>query len=181
MRKWFLIILMGLLLFIVNFSTSAEAHRSGCHRWHSCPSDRSTYVCGDLGYPCKYPTYSTRSHYSTPVYSTPNDNNWSDNSVLGTQTYCSDFVSTPSNITATAIGRGKVELTWSSYSSYEYVIIYYSDENNGVAKYSVPNAGNSGSFTIGALTSRKIYYFWVTAKNGCAYSLQSYVLSIRAF
>ena len=28
----------------------AEAHRSGCHRWHSCPSDRGTYVCGDLGY-----------------------------------------------------------------------------------------------------------------------------------
>ncbi len=28
----------------------AEAHRSGCHRWHSCPSDHGTYVCGDLGY-----------------------------------------------------------------------------------------------------------------------------------
>jgi endonuclease YncB( thermonuclease family) len=27
-----------------------DAHRSGCHRWHSCPSDRGTYVCGDLGY-----------------------------------------------------------------------------------------------------------------------------------
>src|SRR5882724_2160735 len=30
--------------------SSADAHRSGCHRWHSCPSDRGTYVCGDLGY-----------------------------------------------------------------------------------------------------------------------------------
>ncbi len=28
----------------------ALAHRSGCHRWHSCPSDRGTYVCGDRGY-----------------------------------------------------------------------------------------------------------------------------------
>ena len=27
-----------------------EAHRSGCHRWHSCPSDHGTYICGDLGY-----------------------------------------------------------------------------------------------------------------------------------
>ena len=26
------------------------AHRSGCHRWHSCPSDTGSYVCGDLGY-----------------------------------------------------------------------------------------------------------------------------------
>lgn len=29
---------------------SATAHRSGCHRWHSCPSDTGSYVCGDLGY-----------------------------------------------------------------------------------------------------------------------------------
>ena len=28
----------------------SETHRSGCHRWHSCPSDHGTYVCGDLGY-----------------------------------------------------------------------------------------------------------------------------------
>lgn len=28
----------------------AEGHRNGCHRWHSCPSDTGSYVCGDLGY-----------------------------------------------------------------------------------------------------------------------------------
>lgn len=28
------------------------AHRSGCHNLHTCSSDTSTYVCGDLGYPC---------------------------------------------------------------------------------------------------------------------------------
>ncbi len=28
----------------------ASSHRSGCHRWHSCPSDRGTYICGDQGY-----------------------------------------------------------------------------------------------------------------------------------
>ncbi len=28
----------------------AQAHRNGCHRWHSCPSDSNSYVCGDLGY-----------------------------------------------------------------------------------------------------------------------------------
>ncbi len=37
----------------------ASAHQSGCHRWHSCPSDTGSYVCGDLGYPCIYPTYPT--------------------------------------------------------------------------------------------------------------------------
>ena len=29
---------------------NASAHRDGCHRWHSCPSDSGSYVCGDLGY-----------------------------------------------------------------------------------------------------------------------------------
>ncbi len=28
----------------------AEAHRSGCHRWHSCPSESGSYICGDIGY-----------------------------------------------------------------------------------------------------------------------------------
>ena len=33
----------------------AQAHRSGCHRWHSCPSDYNTYTPGDLGYEVRYP------------------------------------------------------------------------------------------------------------------------------
>jgi len=33
----------------------ASAHQSGCHRWHSCPSDSGSYVCGDGGYACQYP------------------------------------------------------------------------------------------------------------------------------
>ena len=36
---------------------TANAHRSGCHRWHSCPSDSGSYSCGDVGYPCQYATY----------------------------------------------------------------------------------------------------------------------------
>ncbi|WP_432135012.1 hypothetical protein [Streptomyces sp. bgisy154] len=38
------VLLLGLL------PVTAEAHRDGCHRWHSCPSDTGSYVCGDLGY-----------------------------------------------------------------------------------------------------------------------------------
>ena len=33
----------------------AQAHRDGCHRWHSCPSDSGSYVCGDLGYDSECP------------------------------------------------------------------------------------------------------------------------------
>ena len=32
------------------YSDVASAHRSGCHAWHSCPSDRGTYECGDTGH-----------------------------------------------------------------------------------------------------------------------------------
>ena len=28
-----------------NLSMESLAHRDGCHRWHSCPSDDVSYVC----------------------------------------------------------------------------------------------------------------------------------------
>lgn len=50
----YVILLGGMVIFSTN---NAEAHRSGCHRWHSCPSDSGSYICGDAGHPCQYPTY----------------------------------------------------------------------------------------------------------------------------
>jgi len=32
------------------------AHKDGCHRWHSCPSDSGSYVCGDMGIDTYCPT-----------------------------------------------------------------------------------------------------------------------------
>jgi endonuclease YncB( thermonuclease family) len=29
---------------------ASHAHQDPCHRQHACPSDRGTYVCGDLGH-----------------------------------------------------------------------------------------------------------------------------------
>lgn len=46
-----------LVVFIILSPVYVLAHRSGCHRWHSCPSDSGSYVCGDAGHPCQYPTY----------------------------------------------------------------------------------------------------------------------------
>lgn len=43
------VLVVGLFLLFV-FPQVASAHRSGCHRWHSCPSDSGSYTCGDLGY-----------------------------------------------------------------------------------------------------------------------------------
>jgi len=44
--------LLAGLAFALTLSLVAPiaAHRSGCHRWHSCPSDTGSYVCGDLGH-----------------------------------------------------------------------------------------------------------------------------------
>src|SRR5882724_2107055 len=42
--------------------TSTEAHRSGCHHWHSCPSDHGTYTYGDLGY-CMRTSHGHRKRY----------------------------------------------------------------------------------------------------------------------
>ncbi len=44
MKKVYLLVLLFLLP-----PPIADAHRSGCHRWHSCPSDSGSYVCGDTG------------------------------------------------------------------------------------------------------------------------------------
>jgi hypothetical protein len=42
--------LLSLALLFISFSVViTEAHRSGCHRWHSCPSDSGSYICGDTG------------------------------------------------------------------------------------------------------------------------------------
>ncbi|WP_425557222.1 SH3 domain-containing protein [Deinococcus carri] len=45
----------------------AQAHRDGCHRWHSCPSDHGTYVCGDLGYTSGCPTSERPQPVAVPA------------------------------------------------------------------------------------------------------------------
>jgi hypothetical protein len=54
MTKKHLIFVSIFALVVTSFGVSlvpkVSAHRSGCHRWHSCPSDTGSYVCGDLGY-----------------------------------------------------------------------------------------------------------------------------------
>ncbi len=49
--------IVGLVILILSIPFYVSAHRSGCHRWHSCPSDSGSYTCGDAGHPCQYPTY----------------------------------------------------------------------------------------------------------------------------
>ena len=56
-------------------ASSAAAHQDGCHRWHSCPSDTGSYVCGDLGYYtyCGYGPTTTTPTTTTPTPTTTTD------------------------------------------------------------------------------------------------------------
>ena len=63
--------LCGTLATLYLFAAPAEAHRSGCHRWHSCPSDSGSYVCGDLGYTTYCGTTAATLVPSAPAASAP--------------------------------------------------------------------------------------------------------------
>jgi hypothetical protein len=54
--KKILALVFGGLALVTVSASPASAHQSGCHRWHSCPSDSGSYVCGDTGYTNYCPT-----------------------------------------------------------------------------------------------------------------------------
>ena len=54
-----------LVVFLVLAPTIVYAHQDGCHRWHSCPSDTGSYVCGDLGYYSECPNKPSKSTESS--------------------------------------------------------------------------------------------------------------------
>ena len=51
----------------------AQAHQDGCHRWHSCPSDSGSYICGDLGYTSGCPGAQPTSSPTAPAAPTDKD------------------------------------------------------------------------------------------------------------
>jgi hypothetical protein len=67
-----IIVIVALLIGLTHFAPITDAHRSGCHRWHSCPSDSGSYTCGDLGYTSGCPVGDTRTQATTwTTLSTP--------------------------------------------------------------------------------------------------------------
>ena len=45
-----LLVFAILSVFLSMVPLDSHSHRSGCHRWHSCPSHTGSYECGDLGH-----------------------------------------------------------------------------------------------------------------------------------
>lgn len=73
------VVAIALLLTFIGagaYSSDAYAHRSGCHRWHSCPSDSGSYSCGDWG----YDNYCGASGYQaySPVISYKDEESYAD-------------------------------------------------------------------------------------------------------
>jgi len=64
-------ILIPIVASIVFVPILADAHQSGCHRWHSCPSDSGSYTCGDTGYcsGCPDNQYCKADQYSPDIKS----------------------------------------------------------------------------------------------------------------
>jgi endonuclease YncB( thermonuclease family) len=48
--KMTFLVLIILVMMIPLQTPLSFAHQSGCHSWHSCPSDTGSYTCGDKGY-----------------------------------------------------------------------------------------------------------------------------------
>jgi DNA-binding beta-propeller fold protein YncE len=75
-----LVIVLGIVSQILTIKEgSVYAHRSGCHRWHSCPSDDGSYVCGDLGYDSQCPGSSKKDGDKTDSKGNDKDGSKSDN------------------------------------------------------------------------------------------------------
>lgn len=64
--KKLLSVLLPSLAVLSFLAMPAAAHRSGCHSWHSCPSDSGSYVCGDTGHcsGCSDNQYCQNGSYS---------------------------------------------------------------------------------------------------------------------
>ena len=44
-----MVLIMGMLTLVALSMRPSEGHQDPCHRFHSCPSDHNTSVCGDKG------------------------------------------------------------------------------------------------------------------------------------
>lgn len=91
-------------------STDAYAHRSGCHRWHSCPSDSGSYSCGDTGYDNYCGTTSYEAY--SPVVTTREEESYSDipNKVVEQPNY-SEYIGYRNQLVAGGVGRSRVVTT----------------------------------------------------------------------
>lgn len=76
----YLLFIIPILLSLMLIPPMIDAHQDGCHRWHSCPSDSGSYVCGDLGYDseCRTATYRSAPEYNYSMTVQTDKNSYTD-------------------------------------------------------------------------------------------------------
>lgn len=145
----------------------ASAHQSGCHRWHSCPSDSGSYVCGDLGYYSGCPGYIPPPVYVPPVYTPPAVNVPPVYVPVAAQ---AGAASLPASIQQTCLPNGTVRVTFAwvpGYSGFQWLDL--SLQNNGfLAGTAVgigPLTSSTGGFVWDGLAPGRVHYARVNSLN----------------
>ncbi len=80
MKQFLLVFSIIVALAGAGFAYEAQAHRSGCHRWHSCESDTESYICGDTGY-CSQCPDNEFCHSGLPIGARNNFSGGNNNAV----------------------------------------------------------------------------------------------------
>lgn len=81
----------------------ALAHRDGCHRWHSCPSDTGSYTCGNTGYCLECPDNNYCKAGQPISFSSDSSNSGTSNSATTqSTTTISHSTSTQSTVTTSS-------------------------------------------------------------------------------
>src|SRR3954454_12767576 len=104
---------------------AADAHQDGCHRWHSCPSDTGSYVCGDLGYTSGCPGGSPTTTPATPTVSAPAASGPADgaNFIIGQGSGVTFTVDSPGGSPSTTLSRGNALGTYGLLTGSAYPVV----------------------------------------------------------
>jgi len=166
MKKVFILSLISLtfVLYSLTFISTADAHRSGCHRWHSCPSDTGSYSCGDAGHPCQYPTYPKaggviypssgyyKDCYNCPLKKVPVNDTRIFKNTLSKGTYSADVVALQKILNREGVYDQAI------YSGY-YGTLTEEAVKRFQKKYSIVNSGSpstTGHGSVGWATLSKL-------------------------
>ena len=109
-----------MIIIISLLPLDASAHRSGCHRWHSCPSDTGSYTCGDTGYCSECPNNQycsaglpipsgSISPTYTPPISNPSSNSASSYTITGSVTVDHNTIELPTYESSFVKISGQIE------------------------------------------------------------------------
>lgn len=151
------LVVCGVSLF---WGPPAQAHRDGCHRWHSCPSDSGSYVCGDLGYYSECPDQKEEKPEAPPPPPPPK------------------APAAPVSVSASK-SAGSIVITWASGSDNGSTITrYYIHRGTSSASLQPLTQVEGLSYADTAVVAGTTYYYQVYAENAGGRGPASEVITV---